>query len=543
MVAELGYLTALALFTPPVEFDVVTYHLPRAAFWLQRESVGFIGDATYGPIDEFPPNAEILQSGTMLLTTSVRWVGLVQLCALLATTIAIYGIATRIGFERREAAFGALLFPTLPVVALQAPTALNDIVVAALVAAAAFFVLGQSRGETAAAGLCVALLVGTKVTAALVLPVLLLLGLFAQHGRRRIGLLVAGAAGVVVGASWYAAALFRDDHSYGTGGHSIGAGDGVIGVVARTTRYLVQSLELPGASGRDAYLYLLVGALAGLVAGVAMGWRLGVIVAGLTALPFAVPDAERLLHSVYFNGWQLVGYDRANDWGIIREETVASNLQSWYGPVGLAMSAVALVVGVRAVSRVRNLPLALVLVTAPLVLVIGSAVVTGYHPFNGRFLMGGVALSAATWGVVRKWSPVAAATVAAAATTVFLSLVNFVERPAGIDLFEPASRQSIWRIPREWVQAVQPEVSRMIGYLDDEAAKGTTIGVTRNELVYPFAYVGYPDIDHRVVYADSLAEAESVDADWAVLPAGQRPGRGWRVALRSDPWAVFERVG
>ena len=126
---EFGYLVALGALTPPSEYDVLTYHLTRAILWIQAESVRPVADVTDLRINEFPPNAEILQGWTMLLSSSVRWVALVQLGALLVTVVAIYGIASRIGLDRRQSAFGALLFPTLPVVALQAPTALNDLVV------------------------------------------------------------------------------------------------------------------------------------------------------------------------------------------------------------------------------------------------------------------------------------------------------------------------------------------------------------------------------------------------------------------------------
>ena len=44
---------------------------------------------------------------------------------------------------------GALAFATFTVVALQAPTALNDLVVAGLLAACAYFALGSSRAELA----------------------------------------------------------------------------------------------------------------------------------------------------------------------------------------------------------------------------------------------------------------------------------------------------------------------------------------------------------------------------------------------------------
>ncbi len=130
---ELGYAAALALFTPPTEYDVLTYHLTRAIFWIQQHSVGPVPGVEDTRINDFAPDAEILQGATMLLSGSIRYVGLVQLASLPAAVLAIYGTACRIGLSRSQAAFGALVFPTLTVVALQAPSALNDLVTAALI--------------------------------------------------------------------------------------------------------------------------------------------------------------------------------------------------------------------------------------------------------------------------------------------------------------------------------------------------------------------------------------------------------------------------
>ena len=101
VLAEVGYLLALALFTPPTEYDVLTYHLTRAVLWIQQGSVGPIPGVTDTRINDFPPNAELAQGMTVLLSRSLRWVGLVQMAALGVSVLAVYGIASRIGFDRR----------------------------------------------------------------------------------------------------------------------------------------------------------------------------------------------------------------------------------------------------------------------------------------------------------------------------------------------------------------------------------------------------------------------------------------------------------
>ena len=204
---ETCYVLALALVTPPNDIDALTYHLMRGALWIQQQAVAPVGGIADTRIDEFPPDADILQAATMLLSGSARFAQLVALAALVAATLAIYGLASRIGLDRRRAAFGALLFPTLPIVALQASTAMTDIVVAGLVATAAFFLLGRSPGELGLACLTIALLIGTKVTGLLALPLLLAIALLTLRGRRLVLALAGGAAACLVGGAWFAVNL------------------------------------------------------------------------------------------------------------------------------------------------------------------------------------------------------------------------------------------------------------------------------------------------------------------------------------------------
>jgi hypothetical protein len=74
------------------------------------------------------------------------------------------------------------------------------------------------------------------------------------------------------------------------------------------------------------------------------------------------------------------------------------------------------------------------------------------------------------------------------------------------------------------------------------ATPGQTIALTRDPVVRPFIYVGWPRLEHRVVYADTLAEATGRGAAWAVLPRGVACEDGWRRVLTSGPWAVHRQV-
>jgi hypothetical protein len=479
----------------------------------------------------------------MLLSGSARYAQLVTFSALLVATLAIYGLAARIGLDRRSTAFGALLFPTLPIVALQAPTPFTDIVVAALVVTVAFFVLGRSSGELGLACIGVALLVGTKVTGLLSLPLLLAIALLTLRGRRLWLALAGGAAACIAGGAWFAVNLSEGEGAFGSLGEaSKGTGHGVTTIVARVTRYGVQAFELPGATGKDILLYVVAAATVAIVGVVLSRPAVAAIGAALTALPLVVLPLEHVLHRVYWRGWELVGHDHASEYDPSRDPTVASNATTWYGPVGLALAVVALVLVARAVRRRTLPPVAAVLVAAPFFVLVGSAIGVGFHTTNGRYVMGGVALSAATWGIVRPVRAAAVAIVAVVATTLVLAFVNYEDRPAGIRLLEGPARESIWTMPAEWAQNMQPELVPVTRIVRERAEPGETIALTRDSLVRPFIYAGWPDIVHRLVYADSLAEATAAGGTWAVLPDDVACEDGWRLELRSPPWAVYRQV-
>jgi 4-amino-4-deoxy-L-arabinose transferase-like glycosyltransferase len=145
--------------------------------------------------------------GTTLLSGGDRYVALPQLLAYAALTLCVFGLARRLGLGVPEALFGALAFATLPVVALQASGALNDLVVASFLAAAAVFALRSERTSLILVAVAIGLAVGTKFTAVLALPTLAFVVALSGQVRRLPGLAVAGACGLALGAPWYLANL------------------------------------------------------------------------------------------------------------------------------------------------------------------------------------------------------------------------------------------------------------------------------------------------------------------------------------------------
>ena len=279
----LAYVAALIVGTAPNDYDALWYHLARAAFWKQQHAIAYIPDANDARLNGFPPNAEIADSFTMILARTERFVGFVQLSALVAATIAIGGIARRIGLSVRQALFGALLFATLPVVVLQSATALNDLVFAAFLVCSAYFLFTWTRVSLALAALALGLAIGTKITALLGLPLLAAARrralsaptLARSPPRRSVRESRSGRTGICSTSPRRAAGREVRPGAARGRGPARGTRTRLAGVVAHFMRLAIDAVDPSGAVGRDRFLYL-VGAAVVLVLGIRGRRRFGV---------------------------------------------------------------------------------------------------------------------------------------------------------------------------------------------------------------------------------------------------------------------------
>jgi len=148
----LGYELFVLVASAPNNWDSMHYHLARVAAWHAQRDLGYF--PTHNSIENaYPPNGELLVLWTVTFLGRDLLAALPQFFASLATAASVFVIARRLGYERRAAAFSALLFPTLTIVALESVTTQNDLVEASFVAAAVALALGRTRVETALAGL------------------------------------------------------------------------------------------------------------------------------------------------------------------------------------------------------------------------------------------------------------------------------------------------------------------------------------------------------------------------------------------------------
>lgn len=539
--------------------DALAYHLPRALLWKQQRSVSWIADATDPRIDVMPPVAEMGQLATMLVSGRDRFVAMGQLVALAASMAAILQLARRLGGDLQTALFGALLFATLPVVILQAASALNDLVVCSFLACAAALVLSPSRRAVAVGSVSTALAVATKVTAVFGLPwiALLVVG-FMRRGR--LASLVALVGGALLGSWWYLVNLWHTGHLDGGYGAESGQRPDGLGVVVTTARQLtLDVLDLSGVNGRDVAVYgaaalTLVGAwvVAVMRGRPARGLLLGALLVAI------VPPLFAPLGSLLLTAWQKawVALGRSDlAFQLPTEFTLpvlADATESWYGPV-LGVCLVLAPAGLLA--RCRHRPhrhLLMACATAPLISIVLLATVLTYDPYRGRFLMFAVALAAVSWGSLLRWPAVAWGLTGLAIVSGAMALAMSMGRPSGLVLFEddpgPVSRKSIWtrtRVDQQIQLRPGADEIGVIRFVENRVPENASIALALHPNDFVSPYSG-ERLRRRIVLVPPARGERLTGAEWLVTAPRARvdfcPG-DWQEVFGVGDWKVLERVG
>ena len=548
-----GYVAALIIGTAPNDYDALWYHLARAAFWKQQHAVAYIAGANDARLNGFPPNAEILDAFTMILGRTERFVGFVQLAALLAAMVAVAGIARRIGLTVRQALFGALLFATLPVVILQSATALNDLVFGALLACCAYFLFTWRPATLALSALALGLALGTKFTAVLALPLLAIFGAFIHPRRRWPALVLVGVGGIVLGAYWYLLNVAKTHHINGRVAEAQNATTlqhgntrSVGGTIAHLMRLAIDAVDPSGALGRDRFLYLVAAGLI-LMLGLRVRGRMGtglVVVAGaLAALPLAFRWIDHELLHGYQKLWLELDRREVAFLGFDKHLTRASPFQSWYGAAGLLLVLACLWLAWRGWRR-GSLPRgAVALALAPAAWLALQSITTFYSLFDGRYVVFAVALGAALWGLVLpiRWLAWASTGIAVVALT--LVLVHYDEKPSGVSVLGGSAPTSVWGLSRAQVlaRALHPGENEVVATLEREAKKGQTIAlaIRREDVSYPFFG---EKLDRRVVFVNGPPQTFRQGPDWIVVaPGARKPVTSWvpRRVVNSNGWRLY----
>lgn len=521
------YESFLVLTTPPNNWDSMAYHLPRAVEWFQRHAVEYIPHPSTERMNAFQPNAEMLILYTFALAHNDLLVELPQWLAQLAVLAAVYGIALRTGARPPAALFAALLTATLTEFALESVTTQNDLVVASLAAACAYFALGETRVDWALAGLALGAALGTKLTVALALPALALLMLAAGGVPRllRVGAATA-AAFLLVGLYGFGLNLIETGKPLGTAAENsaLQPQRTLGGTTSTVARVLYKTIDLSGY--RPPQRALDRAASAG-------KWTFDRL-----RIPVNPPEST------------LTGFDFALN-------TKAEEDNSYFGPLGLLLLLpLSIVVPLLWWRRRAAAAHAALAVSLPLY-VLGIALAYRYNPWIGRFMLTPAALAmplaALVWRV-RLWRFRVLAWGAAlvGAATLYGAHAYSTTKPTGKEGTTP-----VWRLSRGEAIAVRlPAMLKTLVGVDIAVPEHATILAVVGENDFVYALYG-PHLTRRVVtvkpeelgfrpWQDLLRRADEAGADWIVedgkVPIGK--SKRWEVVsyYDDDGWYLLKRV-
>jgi hypothetical protein len=368
-----------------------------------------------------------------------------------------------------------------------------------------------------------------------------------RRGQRLTGVLVGAAAG----AYWYVV-NWAEAGSWDAGFPYEDVEPGFAAAVARGLRSAIQLVELPGAVGRDRWLYLVAAAV--LLAGLAFAYRrrsataaLGAAAGAalLAALPVLTPNVRRYLDEAYLELWRAVGRD---DLAVTvgRDITRSASNVTWYGPLGALLVVFGIVVAVIAARRGMVPWLGALLTLAPVYWIAAMSAVLFYQDAAGRFLMAPMALAGATWGLVGRRRPAAWGLAGIAVTALALAVLNDSKRPSGLPLLERPTPQSYWTTPRWRAVGSEVHVPDLIRFVDDRVPDDARIG-----LAITASDPGYVLLGPRLRRFEMLsAQASDVPgASWVfVSPLSRANGTArlcgaWERSREApNGWAAYRRV-
>lgn len=141
-----GVITALG--AAPSNWDSLTYHLARVGYYLQQGSLADFG-ANYFPQEQQARGASVLQCALITLSGgSDLLVGIPQLFSYAMCLASVNVLARQIGCGPVAALAAAAVFGLLTTVAVEAPTAQNDLVLVSYLGAGLVGALGYlARGQ------------------------------------------------------------------------------------------------------------------------------------------------------------------------------------------------------------------------------------------------------------------------------------------------------------------------------------------------------------------------------------------------------------
>ena len=177
-VYELARLRGL-IGTPPTFIDLLGFHLPGVARWIQTGTVWQVDQFLPGfATAQYPNNGDVLLLATVLPWHDLAFARLPGVLFFALTGVGVYALSLELGARRAAAAIFAALALAIPPVSIYALEGLPDDITLSMLVIGILFLIRHARtgrgGELALGGLAIGLALGTKwfgLTAAAVIAV------------------------------------------------------------------------------------------------------------------------------------------------------------------------------------------------------------------------------------------------------------------------------------------------------------------------------------------------------------------------------------
>jgi hypothetical protein len=547
----LVYELVLGLTVPVNNWDALNYHLARVASWMQHGGIYWIPNAPTDILNTRQPVAEQEILFLFVATGKGTLFALPQYVAELATLVAVYGSARRLGFAPQQSACAVALLATFSLVALEATTAQNDLMAASFPIVAACLILGRSRAELALAGAAVGIGIGVKLTTAVVWPVLLWLAI--SRGRQALRLAVAGAViGFAAVGMWgYLLNLHYTGHVTGQGrvGLDVSTSPAYPRSVATGLDVLYQTMDLSALSDGLIHVLALVGVLTAaalVVYGRRRGrLRLALPEAARVAVPFLAPLIAIGAGGVIAFAARKWGFPIRGRGGLIGGLTRKVNEDySAFGPLGAVALFGVVGVTVRAVVARRGDARQLALAAALPGFLIFMALGMRWNEFLTRFLLVPAVLTAPLLARLFKGRATTAAYLVVASITIASTLTNVVSKPLSSAHGHP------WNLSRLTALTVagDPNVAQALAELDRLVPAHACVGAVLGPAEPSYLLWG-PRLQRRVLYLSvnhgTVVAAYRAGLFYVVIStgmnrwvAGDFRSAGWTVRPLGSYWIL-----
>lgn len=206
----------------PPNYDSMTYHLARAGFWYQNNSINHYF-TRYVHQNDYPVNSEIgflwlfIFTNSDLLTFSVQWISFI------VALLALYKVLRTLGYNKNISFITTFIFATFDLCILQASSTQNDMLVASFIILVLYFLIKAFNSDNLEmkylifSGITTGIVIGAKGYVYLFIPgFLIFILLFGKNNKIKLKKVIFAVlfslAGIAIFASY---SLIQNYISYG----------------------------------------------------------------------------------------------------------------------------------------------------------------------------------------------------------------------------------------------------------------------------------------------------------------------------------------